>query len=376
MRMRLAHRYLPVVVGLVLPIAAGSLTACRKGPSVEEVRKKAVASAKNGSQWLKQQQLADGSFFEGDNIKVGMTALATIALMDQGLDENDPNVKRAVAFLASQQQEDGAFCIERVAENYQTALSMLVIEKTGNRAYDEALRKAQAFLVRLQAGVDDGIKFDDTRFGGIGYGSRRHPDLSNTQFALEALRETELGADSETFKRALTFVERCQNLKRVNKQPWATNDGGFVYFPGFSQANPDATGNQVRRSYGSMTFAGLLSLAYCGVPRDDPRVQAAFDWVSRHYTLDENPGIGQQGLYFYYMVMAKALSAWGEKYLVDKEGKKHFWAVELANKLVELQHPEGYWVNTNDRWMENNKNLVTAYCIITLNQCQPFLTEK
>jgi len=350
-------------------------TACRKS-EVKRVRAKMEISAKKASGWLKTQQLDDGSFSDYKPIKVGLTALATIALMDQGLDENDPNVKRAVAFIRAQQKEDGSIRIQQGIENYETALSMITLKKTGNRAYDEALKKAQAYLLSIQAGRNDGITPDNPLYGGIGYGHRRHPDLSNTQFALEALRATELGADSDAFKRAVNFIQNCQNLKRVNNQPWATNDGGFVYYPGFSQASPDAEGSQVRHSYGSMTYAGLLSFAYCDVPKEDPRVQAALDWLRKHYTLEENPGMGKQGLYYYYMVMAKALSAYGEKYFVDGQGRKHYWALELAKKLIELQHPEGYWVNTEKRWMEDNKSLVTAYCLIVLDRCRPFLGGK
>ena len=358
-------------------LVTGVLTGCRKVADVAAVREKAAASGKKAVQWLETQQRSDGSFEDSEYVKVGITSLAIIALMDHDLNEDDPEVKRAVAFLAAQQQDGGSICVEPQAENYQTALAMIALRKTGNRAYDEALKKAQAFLVRLQSGEGDGITPDDARYGGIGYGSRPHPDLSNTQFALEALRATELGADAGTFQRAVLFIERCQNLRRVNEQPWATNDGGFVYYPGLSQANPDATGGEPRHSYGSMTYAGLLSFSYCDVPRDDPRVQAALDWLREHYTVDKNPGMGYQGLYYYYMVMAKALSAYGEKYLVDNKGRKHYWALDLANKLIALQHPEGYWVNSeSDRWMEDNKSLVTAYCMIALDRCRPFLTEQ
>jgi len=249
------------------------------------------------------------------------------------------------------------------------------MHKTGNKAYDDALKKAQAYLMQLQAGPAGGITPDNPLYGGIGYGRRSRPDLSNTHFALEALRATELGADDETFKRALLFVERCQNLQSVNKQPWASNDGGFIYYPGVSKATPDAKESEPRHSYGSMTYAGLLSFSYCEVPKDDPRVQAALDWLRQHYTVDENPGMGRQGLYYYYMVMAKALSAYGEKYLTDNKGQKHAWALDLANKLIALQHPEGYWVNSEPRWMEDNKSLVTGYCMIALSRCRPFLTE-
>ena len=58
-----------------------------------------------------------------------------------------------------------------------------------------------------------------------------------------------------------------------------------------------------------MTYAGLKSMIYAGLTADDPRVKAAYDYITKHYTLDENPGLGQQGLYYYYQTFAKALAA-------------------------------------------------------------------
>jgi len=370
-------RAMLVLLSVVLMVAVAP--SCRKGPTAREVAKviqKAEVSGKKGSDWLKGQQLADGSFDNKEFVKVGMTSLAAIALMDQNLNENDPNVKRAIAFLAAQQKEDGAIRIQEGIENYETALSTIALKKTGNKAYDDAMKKAQAYLARLQVGVGDNLSPQNVGYGGIGYGRRRTPDLSNTQFGLEALKGSELGADSETFRRALVFIQRCQNRKESNTQPWAGTDGGFIYSPEISMVNKEAKGTEPRHSYGSMTYAGLLSFSYCDVPKDDPRVKAALDWLRAHYTVDENPGMGKKGLYYYYMVMAKALSAYGEKYLVDNKGQKHYWAFDLVSKMIELQQPDGSWVNTESQWMEDNKSLVTAYCMIALNRCRPFLEQK
>jgi hypothetical protein len=55
------------------------------------------------------------------------------------------------------------------------------------------------------------------------------------------------------------------------------------------------------------------------------------------------------------MVFAKALQASGESVIVDAKGGKHNWREELARKLLSLQHPEGYWVNTDKAEMQDNK---------------------
>jgi squalene-hopene/tetraprenyl-beta-curcumene cyclase len=76
--------------------------------------------------------------------------------------------------------------------------------------------------------------------------------------------------------------------------------------------------------------------------------------------------MGEQGLYYCYHTMAKALSAYGAKTLKLENGKEVDWRKELALKLMNLQKPEGFWVNENARWWEKDPVLVTAYATITL----------
>ena len=70
-----------------------------------------------------------------------------------------------------------------------------------------------------------------------------------------------------------------------------------------------------------MTYAGLKSMIYAGLGKDDLRVKAALAYVKAHYTLDENPGLGQQGLYYYYHTFAKTMSVLGEPTLIDALGE-------------------------------------------------------
>jgi squalene-hopene/tetraprenyl-beta-curcumene cyclase len=212
-------------------------------------------------------------------------------------------------------------------------------------------------------------------YGGAGYGSHSRPDLSNTSFLIDALHSVGTGEDDPAMKKALIFVSRSQNLENeFNTSPFAAkvDDGGFYYTPaagGQSQAGETAEGGL--RSYGSMTYAGLKSMIYAGVSHDDPRVKAASKWIQNHYTLEENPGMGEQGLYYYYHTFAKALSAIGEDKVVAADGKSHDWCAELAETLISKQQTNGSWVNTNPRWLEGDPNLVTSYSLLALSYCQP-----
>jgi squalene-hopene/tetraprenyl-beta-curcumene cyclase len=125
------------------------------------------------------------------------------------------------------------------------------------------------------------------------------------------------------------------------------------------------------RSYGSMTYAGFKSMIHAGLKQDDPRVKAAYEWIRKNYTLDENPGMGAQGLYYYYHTYAKALAALGDENIIDAKGTSHNWRAELADKYIKLQNADGSWINKTPRWMEGDPNLVTAYALLSLSYCKP-----
>ena len=115
-----------------------------------------------------------------------------------------------------------------------------------------------------------------------------------------------------------------------------------------------------------MTYAGLKSMIYAGVDKDDERVKAAVAWLAKHYDTKQNPGMGETGLYYYYQTVAKALDAYGEEKFVTADGKQHDWRTEFTDQLISLQKDNGSWVNDAERWMEGDPNLVTGYTLLAL----------
>ena len=70
-----------------------------------------------------------------------------------------------------------------------------------------------------------------------------------------------------------------------------------------------------------MTAAGLLSLLFAGVDKTDPRVQAAYKWMTANYTLEVNPGTTKKhGLFYFYNAFAKVMTAYGEDDLHRRQG--------------------------------------------------------
>jgi squalene-hopene/tetraprenyl-beta-curcumene cyclase len=243
--------------------------------------------------------------------------------------------------------------------NYNTAVSLMALSASGNSEYRLAIAKGQEFIKSLQVHDRNSVYY-----GGIGYGSRESVyDLSNLNYAVQALKESG-SDDQQVWDKAVKFLERCQNNSETNDQSWAGNDGGFIYAPDSeSKAGRDGA---IPRSYASMTYAGLLSFIYANVDKHDPRVEAAVDWITKHFTVEENYGMGQEGLYYGYHTMAKALSAYGKPVIVDAKGLSHNWYRELAQKLISTQNAAGFWVNESSRWLESFPILVTSYAILAL----------
>ena len=357
-----------------------------------------------GLAFLKTQQKPDGSW-QNEKDPPALTAIVLKAFVQDDRYEPDTDfVKRGYDKLLSYQVDDGGIYKDTLA-NYNTAIALSSLAAAKDPAFQERIDKAVAYLKGLQWTEETKPEHPDQAkrpplvageadpfYGGWGYGGLSRgagrPDLSNVQMTLEALKEAGLKEDDPAYQRALKFVTRLQNNSETNDAEWAGDDGGFVYSPsdnrkGESMAGeyegPD--GRRMLRSYGSMTYAGLKSMIYAGLTKDDPRVKAAWEWVGENWSLDENPGmrlnkpeLATQGLYYYYHTMAKALNAYNEPTITDAQGNAHDWRVEFVEKLSKLQKPDGSWAGEK-KWMEDNPVLVTAYMVLALQEVQHDLKE-
>jgi len=366
---------------LVVLLALGTSARTDAADDAGKIDSRAFESAvQKGIDYLRTKgQAADGSYSAA--IGPGVTAIVATAILENGRTPEDPAVAKSLSYLANFVQPDGGiYAPKSRLKNYETCLGMVCF-KAANRdgRYDEILKNAEKYLKGLQSDEQNNRKPNDISYGGVGYGGPDRPDLSNTHFLIEALEAAGDGPDDDAVKRALIFVSRCQNLESEhNTTPFAAKnpDGGFYYTPvgeGSSPAGKTAEGGL--RSYGSMSYAGLKSMIFAGLKADDPRVKAAVDWAEKNYTLKENPGLGDGGLYYYYHLFAKALEATGNPTLTDASGKSHDWRAELVTELTARQQADGSWINANSRWMEGDPNLVTGYALLSLSYCRPDATK-
>ncbi|MGB6220576.1 prenyltransferase/squalene oxidase repeat-containing protein [Haloferula sp.] len=372
-----------VVFALAATIAQSSAQESPDNPylSLQFEMKQAIA---RGNAWLADQQKAEG--YWDDPELPAFTALAlTAAVRDPSLDLKKPfpeYIDKGFKWLLDQQKEDGGI-YNRGLSVYNTATAVTALTSAARDVYEPAIVRGRNHLISQQWDIDKPKETDNPNDGGIGYGSKNdRSDLSNTYLAIEALALSKQVIEDGKFgdqpdlnwEAALTFVTRCQNLEETNDREWASNDpknkGGFIYGPNETKAGEEELpdGRVALRSYGSISYAGLLSLIYAKLEPGDPRVVAVKEWLGKNYTLDENPGMGQEGLYYYYQAMSKALAAAGIDRLPLEGGGSADWRKDLASKLLAKQREDGRWVNDNGRWMESNPVLVTAYTVMALEQ--------
>jgi squalene-hopene/tetraprenyl-beta-curcumene cyclase len=352
----------------ILIVAAPTVQASDNGPDPKQVQ----TVVNKATTYLKAHQGRDGSY-SPQRAGPGISAVVAAALLRSGLSAEDPVVAQTFAYLEKSVQKDGGI-YDKFLANYTTSVALMAFaEANTNGKYDTVIKNATQFLRGIQFD-ESKVESGDARYGGTGYDGKSRPDLSNTQYFLDALQAAGVPKDDPAVKRALVFVSRCQNLPgEFNDQPFAKkttadDKGGLVYNPLATESKRDKTPEGGLRSAGAMTYGGLKSFLYAGVSKDDPRVKGAVNWIGRHYTLAENPGMGQAGLFYYYHTFAKAMAALGEGGFTDANNKSHNWRADLFEAIQKRQRPDGSFINAGDRaFGEGDPNLATAFALLALS---------
>ena len=323
-----------------------------------------------GVRFLLASQQEDGHF--SDPQMPALTALPLWALSgcgDAGEEVSAAKAK-AVKYVLSTQREDGGFYVPKPGRggsglgNYNTSVCLSAL-------FDSKLAPSAPLLKAREYVASSQLTGDDTMAGGFGYDKvsrRRYADLSNTSYALSAMAKT---ASLEEFRgsgrrvdldwdKALKFVE---NLMKTE----GPDAGGAAYNDRTPQGGTatNAQGRVSLKAYGAMTYAAVLSMCSAKLDKGDPRVRQSVEWLERNWSVDENPGMGNQGLYYFYDIMTRALDA----AKLDKVGA-HEWKKELGAKIVSLQKDDGSWSNENNRFWEADPVLCTSFALLALELCR------
>jgi squalene-hopene/tetraprenyl-beta-curcumene cyclase len=149
------------------------------GPAPKEVQ----AVVDKAAAYLKTRQGPDGSF-SPQRAGPGVSAVVASALLRYGFHSDDPVVKKTLAYLESKVRKDGGV-YDKFLANYTTSVAVMAFAEANTHGkYDAILKNATQFLDSLQSKAESG----DAKYGGIGYDAKSRPDLSNTQYFLDALQ--------------------------------------------------------------------------------------------------------------------------------------------------------------------------------------------
>ena len=376
------HSLRPFLLSATLLVGATSLSAA-EGTDNAALKAEIEQVLEKSQLWLAAQQQPNGAFAPGAKFALGITGMAVDALQSAPayLPKGGKEVDLALKFLWDHQQTNGGVYTEDEGlGNYNTSLALMAMATT-DRLEAERTKRMQDYLFGSQ-NVDP----KSVAFGGMGYGSRGegNEDLSNTGFAIEALRRSGVPASDPHLQRALEFLEHCQDLSSHNDKPWAGNSGGGVYSPDESKAggswNPESNEPTPKlEPYGSMTYQLISSYIALDLKPGDPRLDAAYKWVTANYVFDRNPGMPegkqQQGLLYYYMTMAKTFDLLNVTEVETATGK-HDWRRDLfeaiKSRAAKANLPDGseclIWINSADRWAEGMPHVTGPYLIRALKR--------
>lgn len=315
------------------------------------------------------------------------TAFAVEAMHAMNLPDNDPAYERVITFLqrCQMQEKAGSIDVNDLAYAKGSTQGGFIYSTSVNKdkvgigqspagEIAESLDNRSGASAHVRLKQVDGKALTLTREEVIAKIKRiwdREPDLSRGIIAQEyqvLLGPTGDGVAASSFEvRASIPPDR---LAAVLAEALAADVDGAGSIT--AQAEKHWQGLVRHRAYGTMTYAGLKSYLYAGLSKSDPRVLAAREWISRNYTLDVNPGsLETDGLYYYYLMFARTYDALGEPVVpvVTAAGsEQRDWAKDLVTQLATLQNEDGSFRSVDDRWMENNPVLITAYSLIAL-QC-------
>lgn len=395
-------------VSVVQPLAVCVMTLC--GSLALEARddtSKAVneidAGQLRASRFLASCQAKDGAWksdmygaFKDGGALTGLVVLALESTPP--VPEVETACRRGQAFLAGLVQANGEIKCGPQGLNYPVYTSALAVTALGGTTYRREQEAWLAFLKRRQLTETLGWQPADKPYGGWGYSSDlpRKPlpgevtpplvesNLSATVFALDALCAAGCRPDDPAFKKALVFVERCQNYSEDPKRSDPVfDDGGFFFIyddPVRNKAGvagKDREGHERFLSYGSTTADGLRAFLACGLPLEHPRVRAARGWLQKNFRADAPAGkfaanreSSRAAVYYYYCAsVARALRGVQTKYNPG-QGSLVNWPRKLAQELLARQQTNGSWANPLVNFREDDPIVATAFGLIALSACR------
>lgn len=378
MRHHLPHRGLTLgarlLLALVLTVAGYAQSPFTPDVDDSVAREAAVAQAR-ARQWLVAQQHPAGDW----SGHPGITAACVLALLKSAPaapapDEAGAALTRARDYLREQVRADGTVPGPggQDGDLYAASMTLIALAVQPRQPDRAAIHRLRAGLLRALQPAGPGYGSAGSDAQGFRYAQARYPDLSNTQWALEALAvsqglaspadERQERAVRRAMAGAVAFIASCQVLDPAATPPNPAH-GGFTYYSVADRAAATPHDHEVGRErlWGSLSYGGLKTLVYGQVPARDPRLLAAQAWAGQHFSVQENPGLGAGGYYYYLYLLATAHT------LLGADLPPAHWRRPVLTALLSRQLGGGQWTNTNPLWLESDAALCTAYGLLALS---------
>jgi hypothetical protein len=272
-----------------------------------------------------------GEFPEGNLRRGGLTALCVYALLSAQVDYRQPEVKRALQWLAKLEMKGV----------YAVSMRACALAACTDATIEGQLKKDIAWLVRA-AGKD----------GQYGYKSADGKELleydnSNAHIAALGVWEgiARLEMRRKGGERRDMRTEALLKYWRKVRQHWLDQqqlDGGWGY-----RIRPGAIKT---RTYGSMTASGLATLLVCfdtlkrddfvrcTAWREDKPISKAQTWIRKNYNMRSNPGKGVQWRYYWLFGLARIGLTSGRKFIGGQD-----WFADGTRELLADQNADGSW---------------------------------
>jgi hypothetical protein len=316
-----------------------------------------LKSIVHGQKALIAQQGANGAWNSSDRVN-GVTALATLALLNCGMSPDEEPVRKALDYLRS---------IEEPDDTYEASLLLMVYAAAKDK---DDRRRMRSLVTRLEGSQ----KTFGRMKGCWSYSTENalidtNGDHSNGQFAVLGLFEAAMAGvpvDRSVWESARDHWERAQ-----------CGDGGWGYA---SIGGNDSTG--------SMTVAGIAVQVMtsamlrdddkldedgnppcCEKPEIDESLERGLRWMANHFSVARNPG-GSGWKYYYLYGLERAGRLSGRRFFGEND-----WYRSGARQLIGMQNKRtGQWDPAGNA---TDVNAATCFSLLFLSKgLAPVLINK
>ncbi|TWT96790.1 hypothetical protein Pla108_25640 [Botrimarina colliarenosi] len=317
------------VVAIALACGFASPAAAQRRGAAEPLDPaRVLASIDRAVGYLKRQQNGRGGWDDGTANPGGVSSLATLALLEAGIEPDDTTVAAGLEYVRQFPPKD----------TYVVALQTMALAAATPRRDRMQIEKNARWLEKSQSKEGDYA-------GGWSYGEADgRADPSNSQFALMGLyaaQEAGVKVDPEAWRRAGVYWRKRQN-----------KDGSWHY-----TSSDAASGSMTCAGVGALVIISLASgdadalidpsgqVLCCQSQESDPAVERGLAWLGRNFSVRGNP-VGRRvtdSAHYYYLYALERVGRLTSQRFIDQ----HDWYREGTEHLVNAQD------QLTDSWIHN-----------------------